>query len=432
MSASNYADLTAAGRTMVHIPFAVGAIGIFHSVPDSAFSGANLDLDGCVLAKIFSRKITTWDHPDILALNPGLSVPAGTNIKVVHRVEGSSSTSGTTQYLNTVCPTSWAPMTTGSTVTWPADTFGAQGSGGVSTFIRENEYAIGYIDAGHGHGEGFSEIALKNKNDKYVLSISADIGAAAVTALANDVLPSDPTADWSGVNLFNQAGDDSWPITMMSYLYVNKDLSGMNTDSAALLKAFIDYILSAEGRELSTEYKFVPLPQQVLDYNQVTLNTTMIFPAGMTPFEFEWADKTLKGTGASARMISGKRQSYGMVARASLEASVEALQASNAALLTEIAALKTSTDTLSADVETVYSASVGGDSGAKDTDIIPLIALIVSALALILSSVVLCKIGKNEQVPTRHSAIPMDQLARNSSAAAREDSVSVSASINNV
>ena len=37
---------------------------------------------------------------------------------------------------------------------------------GISEFIQANEYAIGYIDAGHGHRLGLSEVALQNKNGK--------------------------------------------------------------------------------------------------------------------------------------------------------------------------------------------------------------------------------------------------------------------------
>merc|ERR1719291_808947 len=87
MSSANYAKLT---TPMVHIPFVMGAIAIFHSVPASMNGGQAIKLNSCLLAKIFSRQITTWDHADIKAMNPSLSVPANQNIFVVHRVHGSS------------------------------------------------------------------------------------------------------------------------------------------------------------------------------------------------------------------------------------------------------------------------------------------------------------------------------------------------------
>ena len=47
----------------VHIPLALGAIAVFHSVPGVS----ELKLDACLLAKIFGGAVTTWDHADVLA-----------------------------------------------------------------------------------------------------------------------------------------------------------------------------------------------------------------------------------------------------------------------------------------------------------------------------------------------------------------------------
>ena len=56
----DYDDATAAGRTFIHVPFVLGAISVFHSVPlDSGME--EVKLDGCTLAKIFQRNITKWD-----------------------------------------------------------------------------------------------------------------------------------------------------------------------------------------------------------------------------------------------------------------------------------------------------------------------------------------------------------------------------------
>ena len=82
---------TTNNKPFFHIPFQLGAIGIFHSVPDSA--GKKVELDACTLAKIFSRTIKYWDHEDIKKLNPTLNIPANQAIKVATRTKGSSSTS---------------------------------------------------------------------------------------------------------------------------------------------------------------------------------------------------------------------------------------------------------------------------------------------------------------------------------------------------
>ena len=109
----------------------------------------SLKLDGCLLADIFSGRITTWNNERIVEMNRDNVLPEG-NIVVVHRRHGSSSTSGTTHYLQEVakgCENSWPETmnggkSVGSTVgtdgVWFEDgsDVAAQGSSGVLAKLR--------------------------------------------------------------------------------------------------------------------------------------------------------------------------------------------------------------------------------------------------------------------------------------------------------
>jgi len=99
ISTDDYNTLTSAGVEIVQLPIVLGAISLFHSVPNvSAEPGQGLNLTACVIARIFKRDITTWDHEDVVALNPNLDLPsADYPITVAHRVLGSSSTASVTQ-----------------------------------------------------------------------------------------------------------------------------------------------------------------------------------------------------------------------------------------------------------------------------------------------------------------------------------------------
>ena len=394
MTASRYASVVAAGRTMVHIPFAMGGIGVFHSAP---VGGASVHLTACVLAKIFSAQITMWNDAEIAALNTDLSLPA-LAIKVVHRVHGSSSTAGFTEYLKATCPASWT-LETGSSIDWPASTFEGQGSDGMSSFISANEGAIGYIDAGHGHEHGLSEIALQNLDGVYLTTLEADIGAAGTVALAaGDVIPSDPTADFSSVNLYNLAGATTWPITMISYFYVEQDLSAMEPSTAALLYAFISFILSSEGQSLAEDNLFVGLPQAILDYNAATL-ATLVMPSGYVALTFEDAATTQPWDGAASTVLSGKRQSYDSYLNSRQEATILELEATVASQAAKIAVLEAALGVVSplpapppspsggvASGESYVSSEGGGDDDAKKIAIaglaIAIIALLLAAIAV--------------------------------------------------
>ena len=67
MSSDNFATLTANSREMVHLPFVVGAIAVFHSVPGTATS-TPIDLDACTLAKALSHVYSNYELEQILKL----------------------------------------------------------------------------------------------------------------------------------------------------------------------------------------------------------------------------------------------------------------------------------------------------------------------------------------------------------------------------
>jgi ABC-type phosphate transport system substrate-binding protein len=345
---ADYTTVTNAAPTpkpFFHIPFQLGAIGIFHSVPDSA--GSKVDLDGCTLAKIFSRKIKFWDHADIKALNPTLNIPANTPIKVATRTLGSSSTSLTTEYLDlmagassTECANIWT-LASGSTITWPADVDKVEGSSGMSGFLAKNEWSIGYVDAGHGHEKKLKEVELKNKNGKWVTSKTADIAAAGDNPVKT--MPTDFSADWNGFDLMNAAGDETFPICTFSYMYIHKSIA--DSESARLLQAFATFVLSDEGQGMLSEFGFVKLSTATLAKSRAALAAvTYTGNTAVAPWQFETA--TGKGnaagtwpTTASAlttpngmKIFSVKRGAWGDYARGVLESDLDKLVARVAVL----------------------------------------------------------------------------------------------------
>jgi len=396
MSEDRYNNVTANGREMVHIPFVMGAIAMFHSVPASDYAPATaIDLTPCLLARIFSGDITTWDHADIKAINPTLNVPAGQTIMVTRRNKGSSSTSGTAEYLNKTCPASWTLEVKSKISNWPAQFNVAEGSGGMSSYITSTPYALGYIDAGHGHNLGLSEIALLNNNNVYLTSKEADISST-VNALSTFPFPADSSSDFSHVNLYDLAGAQSWPITMVTYLYVSlslslsflllkginsplphnrylqKDMSSMNADTAAGLRAFVDYILSDEGQTLAETYAFVKIPQNVQDYNAQTLSN-ITWPSTYTQFKFETS--TMIWDGADENVISVKRRSNAEYQRSNIETDITTLQA-------DMVTVKSATTTNAAAVE-----SCGHTDDSKN---IAAAAIALSIISLLVSVVAIC------------------------------------------
>ncbi len=67
---------------------------------------SNLQLNSAVMMDIFSGKITTWNYPEIAALNPGVALP-NHPIVVVIRSDASGDNYIFSQYLDTLEPAAW-------------------------------------------------------------------------------------------------------------------------------------------------------------------------------------------------------------------------------------------------------------------------------------------------------------------------------------
>jgi len=338
-------------------------------------------------------------------------------IKAARRVLGSSSTSLMSQYLNLVCPDRWdigvgkgglnkdgsmkAPV-------WPESTVPQQGSDGVANYVAATDFAIGYLDAGHGHKLGMNEIKLQNKDGMYLTSKEANIAGAANSA----TLPASD-GDWSAVSLLDQAGDNTWPITTFSYLYLRKDLTPLGS-AGGVLRAFMQYVLSEEGQALVADYGFEPVSQKVLDLNAAAMSQLRFDPKAPM-WDFELAGTTRPLDGASLYTFSGKRRDTDLYQIASLEAKMAKMEETIAkmamstpsqsskpaaasaarptapdASVTEkkqaaaIASLRSEVSSLSARA----AAAPHDDSGHDDeTDAIGIVALIISIVALILGGV---------------------------------------------
>lgn len=344
----------------IQVPFVIGGIAFFHSVPASY---GEIDLDACLLAKIFSRDITVWNHADIVLLNPALA-SLDQPITVARRVEGSSSTSLITKYLNAECPTVWTTAMVGkvpcddetstSCVNWATDTVEAQGSGGISGYLAANDYSISYIDIGHGLASGLGEIALKNADGNFVKpSTEGAVAGAALGSTGATGATREASAyinTWETVSLMNQAGPVTWPICTFSYLYIKKDMSGWSGEeakTAALVKAFAQFVLSEEAQDMLPEFGFVGLPTDILTKARTAVSGILV-PTG-TEWTFEKAtndkldmltgatDETAAGVivGQNPLVFSSKRSAYADYERTKLVAAVAALEAQVATLQAE-------------------------------------------------------------------------------------------------
>jgi phosphate transport system substrate-binding protein len=233
------------GKTVLYFPVIVGPITLSYNL--SGVSG--LKLDAPVAAGIFQAKITKWNDPAIAALNPGVKLPS-TPIVIARRSDSSGTTANFSQFLVDGAPGVWK-LGSSSTISWPANSRGGNGNGGVAQIVKSTPGAVGYVDYSDAKASGLSYASVKNKDGDYV----APSVSAATTAADNATVNPDLTfsAIWT-------AGAGSYPITYQSFVLVYQAQSSANT--AKMLKAYIGYLLG-DGQKTLPQLNYAPLPASI-------------------------------------------------------------------------------------------------------------------------------------------------------------------------
>ncbi|MEY2424398.1 MAG: phosphate transport system substrate-binding protein [Acidimicrobiaceae bacterium] len=220
-----------------------------------------LQLSPDVLAGIFQATITTWNDPKIAADNAGVPLPS-TKIAVVHRLDGSGTTSNFTKYLKTAAPTVWT-LDSGDTVNWPASTQGAEKNSGVASIVKTTDGAIGYVDLADSVNASLKTASIKNAAGKFVAP-TLD-GASAALAGA------DVAADLT-YNPLNAAGDAAYPITSPTWIIVYKKQTDATVAEA--LRGWLNFVLTdGQGFAKTVGYAQLPsaLAQKAIDQlSQIT------------------------------------------------------------------------------------------------------------------------------------------------------------------
>jgi phosphate transport system substrate-binding protein len=232
------------GKTVLYFPVFLGPITVSYNL-----SGvSSLKLDATVLAEIFSGKITSWNNSAITALNPGVSLPS-TPITIAVRSDSSGTTQNFSLYLEKAAGSAWT-LGSNSIIKWPSTARAGSGNPGVASIIKSTPGAIGYVDYADAKASGLTYASIKNSSGDYIAP-----SPSAASAAGNGITIAS--------NLTFAAVDSpestAYPITYQSWdlVYAMQP----NANDAALLKAWIGYLISPTGGQaLLGGLGYAPLP----------------------------------------------------------------------------------------------------------------------------------------------------------------------------
>ncbi|HXE95759.1 MAG TPA: phosphate ABC transporter substrate-binding protein PstS [Dongiaceae bacterium] len=251
-------ELKAAPGKLLHIPTVMGAVVVTYNLPGVP---KGLKLNSEDVANIFLGKITKWNDKRIADDNPGVNLPDKA-IMVVHRSDGSGTTSIFTDYLSGVNG-EWAQKVgKGASVKWPVG-LGGKGNEGVAGQIKTTQYTIGYVELAYAFENKLPFATLKNKAGSWVEPSIQSTSAAANAAIKH--MPADYR-----ISLVNQPAKDAYPIVGFTWLLVYQDQK--DKLKGKKVAEFLNWSLH-KGQKMAAPMLYAPLPESVLKMVEKTIKS---------------------------------------------------------------------------------------------------------------------------------------------------------------
>lgn len=248
-------DAEAAKKPLVQFPSVAGAVVVPFNLPGVK----SLTFNCNVLGKIYAGKIEKWNDAAIAAINKGVVLP-NIPIVVVHRSDGSGTTSIFTTYLSK-CSKDWTDTVNpskGTTVDWPVDKLkrglGAQGNQGVAAQVQKTRGAIGYTELAFAVNNKIPYAKMINAAGNTIEASTEATTAAMKGATFNKRLAAD---------IQDSKDPAAWPIAGFTYLIVAKDTP--DCAKAQKMQSWMVWsITSAEGKEMATKGLYATLPAEIV------------------------------------------------------------------------------------------------------------------------------------------------------------------------
>jgi phosphate transport system substrate-binding protein len=225
-------------NNLLELPVYVSPIAVIYNLEGVD----NLQLSASTLAKIMSQKITNWNDAAIKAENPDATLP-DQRITPVNRADESGTTENFVDYLSQVAPDDWTYEVSGD---WPVKGGeAAQGTSGVVDAVKNGQGTIGYADESQAGDLGVAKIKV---GEEYV---------GPTPEAAAKILEESEESDDPGQYVFTYelnrttTAGGVYPIVLVSYLMACTQYD--DAEQGALVKAYVNYVVSAEGQQAAAQ-----------------------------------------------------------------------------------------------------------------------------------------------------------------------------------
>lgn len=282
-------------RGYAYMPIVAGGTAFMYNLKIGGKKVTNLRLSGEVVTKIFTGRITMWNHPEIRADNPGLNLPAARVIPVV-RSDGSGTTAQLTTWMSKQHPALWndycgragrstpCGMTSYFPVVPGSSHIAKSGSLGVSGFTKQGhaEGAITYVEYSYAITTGFPVAKMLNASGYYVEPTASSVAVALLKARINDDKNSPNYLTQILDSVYRSADRRTYTLSSYSYMIIpTKAEQPFTTAKGKTLGTFANYFL-CDGQQQAEELGYSPLPKNLVQAGFAQVKKIPGAPAGST------------------------------------------------------------------------------------------------------------------------------------------------------
>ena len=236
------------GADAWNLPTVFGPIAVTYNLPGVD----GVALDGPTLAKIFNGAVTTWNAPEITALNSGKTLP-GDKINVVFRSDESGTTDNFQKYLDAASDGAWGK---GSGKTFNGGVGeGAKGNEGTSAAIKSTAGSITYNEWSYATKQGLQIADVITSAGPDPVKLTAESAGKSIDAVQIKGQGNDLVLDTSSFYKPTAAG--AYPIILGTYNVVCSKYP--QSDVAPAVKAFLT-VATTDGQKGLEEAGYIPIP----------------------------------------------------------------------------------------------------------------------------------------------------------------------------
>lgn len=234
---------------LMELPAVIIGIVPIYNLPGNP----ELKFTGDLLAQIILGHVKSWNASQIARLNPGVTLPA-LPIKVVYRPGGKGTNYVLTDFLSRTSADFRTEIGRSASPKWPVGE-PAERSSDMVAKVQGETGSFGYVELQYAVTAHLRFGLVQNAAGKFVKASEKTIVAACRTV---------ETPEWTkfASPLVNAPGEDTFPITSFSWLYL-REVSGDVRRRVALVN-LLNWIYSS-GQTIAAEQGYSPLPPQLLE-----------------------------------------------------------------------------------------------------------------------------------------------------------------------